>query len=336
MPKSGVVCHGDCDGIISAFIYIKHYLIDSWPRNVSIVFTQPWRAQIDSRKVGSGLSEVAFLDLAISEEFAKYLSKLAGDVGRLVIIDHHMSSDEYIRVLQGRPNVKIVWRRSSSCPRLMKEVLKLHMNPYEEFLVDVADVCEGSEARSQDVAKLADLIKLSIARNPGDLTYMKHLVEAMLEGKDLLSDQELLSRARIAKFLLRRLLKIMSERSLEAAGTKVVALDLSESRIYAGLLGIAATEFARMSRKDVVLIRREEGKVVVTVRTLNDRAYRICKELAVRLGGRFGGHAEAASATLPDMSLSDAMREVSEVVRRVPREVRAARMRGIKGGSAAD
>ncbi len=327
MPRSGVVCHGDCDGIISAFIYIKHYLMDSWPRNVSMVFTQPWRAQVDARKVGENLSEVVFLDLAVSEEFARYIKQLSGKVGRITIIDHHMSSDEHIKELSNIPNIKVVWRKSPSCPRLMKEVLKPHMNPYEEFLVDVADVCEGGEARSEDAAKVADLIKLSIARNPGDLDYMKHLVEAMLEGKDLLSDPELLSRAKIAKFLLWRLLKIMSERSLEVAATKIVALDLSESRIYAGLLGIAATEFARMSRKDVVLIRREEGKVVVTVRTLNDRAYRICRELASRLKGRFGGHAEAASATLPDMGLGEAMKLVSEVVKSVPREVRGSRVR---------
>ncbi len=336
MPRSGVVCHGDCDGIISAFIYIKHYLIDSWPRNVLMVFTQPWRAQIDSRKVGENLSEAVFLDLAISEEFVKYLKQLAGKVGRLVIIDHHMSSVEHIKSLSELSNVKVVWRKSSSCPRLMMEALRPHMNPYEEFLVDVADVCEGGEARSEEAARVADLIKLSIARNPGDLNYMKHLVNAMLNGKDLLSDSELLSRARIAKFLLKRLLKIMSERSLEVAGAKIVALDLSESRIYAGLLGIAATEFARMSRKDVVLIRREEGKVVVTVRTLNDRAYRICRELALKLKGRFGGHAEAASATLPDMELEKAMRSVSEVVKHVPREVRGSRMHRAKRASATD
>ncbi|MCD6324318.1 MAG: hypothetical protein J7L55_04330, partial [Desulfurococcales archaeon] len=66
MKKSGVVCHGDCDGIISAYLYIKHYLMDSWPSHITLVFTQPWRAHIDSRKIGVDLREAVFLDLAIN------------------------------------------------------------------------------------------------------------------------------------------------------------------------------------------------------------------------------------------------------------------------------
>jgi hypothetical protein len=55
--NSGVVCHGDCDGVISAYLYIKHYLADSWPAHVSLVFTQPWRAHIDVRKLSKNLRE---------------------------------------------------------------------------------------------------------------------------------------------------------------------------------------------------------------------------------------------------------------------------------------
>ena len=108
---------------------------------------------------------------------------------------------------------------------------------------------------------------------------------------------------------------------------KVITLSLPESRIYAGLLGIAATEFARITHKDVALIRREEGKVVVTIRTLDDKAYRICEELAKRTGGKFGGHAEAASATLQDMELDKAVELVSEVIRYVSRKQYPRRMR---------
>jgi nanoRNase/pAp phosphatase (c-di-AMP/oligoRNAs hydrolase) len=207
------------------------------------------------------------------------------------------------------------------------EALRPAINPYEQFLVDVADVCEGSEAKNKEVGEVADIIKLAIARDPGDISFMTYLVKAMLEGKNLAADEEVVGRAKIAKFLLQRLLKLMSERSLEVRNTKIVALNLPESRVYAGLLGIATTEFARMTRKDVILVRREEGKVVVTVRTINDRAYRICEELASRTGGRFGGHAEAASATLPDMELSEAVKIVSEVVSVVSREDRERRMR---------
>lgn len=327
MKNSGVVCHGDCDGVISAFLYIKHYLLDSWPKKIKIVFTQPWRAHVDARKIGEDLNEAAFLDLAVNRELAEFLKNLTGKVNRLVVIDHHISSSEFLRDLSTIQNVKAIWRKSSSCPRLMMESLKPSMNPYEKFLVEVADVCEGGDTKNEEVARVADLIKLSIARDPGDLNYMAYLVDVMLKGKELSSDPEISGRAKIAKFLLKRLLKIMSERALEVVSTKIVALNLSESRIYAGLLGVATTEFARMNRRDVVLIRREEGKVVVTVRTLNDRAYRICKELAARTGGRFGGHAEAASATLPDMDLEEAVKEVAKVIKDVPREVRNRRMR---------
>ncbi len=326
MKNSGVVCHGDCDGIISAFLYIKHYLRDAWPKKVNLVFTQPWRAHVDARKIGEDLNEAVFLDIALSREFVDFLKALSGKVDKLVVIDHHRSSAEYLKELQALPNARTIWRKAPSCPRLMLETLKPCTNPYESFLVEVADVCEGAESRREEVGKVADLIKLAIARDPGDLDFMTYLIDVMLQGKDLSTDKEVVSRAKVAKFLLRRLLKIMGERALEVASVKIVALTLPESRVYAGLLGIASTEFARMRRKDVILVRREEGKVVVTVRTINDRAYRICKELAERTGGRFGGHGEAASATLPDMSLEEAVKEIVKVVKDVPRESRTHRM----------
>jgi len=327
MKDSGVVCHGDCDGVISAYLYVKHYLRDSWPNHIMLVFTQPWRAHLDARKIEKELREGVFLDLAINEELAEFIRKLSAKAERLIIIDHHKSSGELIKELSSIPNVKTVWRKAPSCPRLMINDLKLAVNPYEKFLVDVADICEGGEARNSEAAKVADLIKLSIARDPGDINYMTYLVKVMLEGRELHTDPEVTERAKIAKFLLHRLLKLMGERSLEVGSMKVITLSLPESRIYAGLLGIAATEFARITHKDVALIRREEGKVVVTIRTLDDKAYRICEELARRTEGKFGGHAEAASATLQDMELDKAVELVSEVIRYVSRKQHPKRMR---------
>ena len=320
MKDSGIVCHGDCDGIISAYLYVKHYLLDSWPNHIELVFTQPWRAHLDSRKIDRELREGVFLDLAISDELAKFIRELSTKAERLVIIDHHKSSAWLVRELSSIPNIKVVWRKATSCPKLMVEDLRLAVNPYEKFLVDVADICEGGEARNSAASKIADLIKLSIARDPGDINYLTYLVKVMLEGRELNTDPEITERARIAKFLLHRLLKLMGERSLEVGTMKVIMLSLPESRIYAGLLGIAATEFARLTHKDVALIRREEGKVVVTIRTLDDKAYRICEELAIRTGGKFGGHAEAASATLQDMELDKAIKLVSEVIKHVSRK----------------
>ncbi len=318
--KSGIICHGDCDGVISAFIYIKHYLMDSYPRNVEIVFTQPWRAQIDSRKLSKDVGEVVVLDLALSEDFVNFLENLLRRSGsKVVVIDHHMSSKEFVGRLN-RDEARVIWGKAPSTPRLMLHELNLTVNPYEQLLIEVADVCEGSESKVAEAVTLADMIKLSIARDPGDLKYLNHLVSTMLKGADLSKDPEIIQRAKIAKFLLRRLLRIMSERSVEVRGVKLIPLDLSESRIYAGLLGIASTEFAKMSKRDVVLIRREEGKVVVTVRSVTDRALRICKKLAEELNGKHGGHNEAASATLPDLSLKEAFKVVLEVVKSVPRE----------------
>lgn len=317
--KSAIICHGDCDGIISAFLYIKHYLMDSYPKNVQLIFTQPWRAQIDARRLAKDLSEVVVLDLALSREFTSYLKNLLGRINKLVIIDHHVSSREYVSELDTSGKTKVILAKAPSTPRLMIESLKPIINPYEEFLIDVADVCEGNESKGEEVTKVADLIKLSIARDPGDVDYLTHVVNVMLRGQNVSNDTEVVRRAKIAKFLLHRLLKVMADRSLEVAGAKIASLELPESRIFAGLLGVAATEFAKMCKSDVVLVRREEGKVVVTVRSLNDRAFRICRELAHRVGGRYGGHAEAASATLPDLDLKDAVSIIAEVLRNVPR-----------------
>ena len=317
--RSAIICHGDCDGIISAFLYIKHYLMDSYPKNVQLIFTQPWRAQIDARRLAKDLSEVVVLDLALSKEFTGFLKNLLGRINKLVIIDHHVSSREYVSELDTSGKTKVILAKAPSTPRLMIESLKPIINPYEEFLIDVADVCEGNESKSEEVTRVADLIKLSIARDPGDVDYLTHVVNVMLRGQNVSNDTEVVRRAKIAKFLLHRLLKVMADRSLEVAGAKIASLELPESRIFAGLLGVAATEFAKMSKSDVVLVRREEGKVVVTVRSLNDRAFRICRELAYRVGGRYGGHAEAASATLPDLDLKEAVSIIAEVLKNVPR-----------------
>ncbi len=315
--KSAIVCHGDCDGIISAFIYIKHYLMDWYPSRVDIVFTQPWRAHIDAAKPEYPLAELGVLDLALSREFIDFLVSVRDKVGKAVVIDHHISSRDFVEELRSHDSFKVIWAKAQSTPRLMKEALKPVMNPYEEFLVDVADICEGGRAVSEDAAAVADIIKLSIARDPGDAEFMRHMIDSMLRGVDLRKDNEVVSRAKIAKFLLNTLLRKMSDKAIDMYGVKIVALDLAESRIFAGLLGIASTEFAKASRSDVVLIRREEEKVVVTARSLSDRALRLVKSLAEVTSGRYGGHPEAASATLPDISLEDAVRIVVEVAKMV-------------------
>ncbi|MEM0106322.1 MAG: hypothetical protein QXS42_05080 [Zestosphaera sp.] len=309
MSSSVVVTHGDCDGVISAYLYIKHFMKDMWPSRITVVFTQPWRANLDlMRGLHEGVGELILLDLALNNELVNEIVKASSSLRRVTVVDHHVSSLEFVKRVSelASSNVKVVCERTQSCPKLIMNSLRISPNPYERMLVDVADVCEGGEASSLDVARLADIIKLSIARDPGDYDFMNYLLNLFMRNKDVESDDVVGRRYRTAKFLLGRLLKLMSENALSYRNVvKISTLTLPESRIFAGLLGIGTTELARMYKSDIVLVRREEDKVVVTVRTLNEKALKLCEGIA-RLGkGRFGGHAEAASTTLPGLNLQE-------------------------------
>lgn len=308
MVGSVVVTHGDCDGIISAYLYIKHFMKDMWPSNISVIFTQPWRANLDfMRGYREGADEIVFLDIALSKELVNEIIKVGSNLRKITIVDHHVSSLEFIKQVDSvLKNVKIVCEKAQSCPRLMINSLKISPNPYEKLLVDVADVCEGGESSSAEVTKLADVIKLSIARDPGDYDFMNYLLTLLMKGKDMESDDVVRKRYKTAKFILSRLLKVMSENAISYRNlVKISTLSLPESRIFAGLLGVGTTELARMYKSDIILVRGEENKVVVTVRTLDDKALKLCGSIAKLGRGRFGGHAEAASATLPELNLQE-------------------------------
>ncbi|MEM1680790.1 MAG: DHHA1 domain-containing protein [Sulfolobales archaeon] len=316
--KSAVVCHGDCDGVISAFLYIKHFLRDTYPSNTELIFTQPWRAHIDLKKVPKELGELVMLDIALSRDVVNEVLPLTRKA-RVIFIDHHISSEEFINDLI-RVGAKVIWSKATSTPRLMNDSLKLITNPYEAMLIRVADICEGVEAQD-DVSKIADLIKLSIARDPGDTEFLNFLIKSMLRGSNIPSLEEVTKRATVAKWLLNKLLKLMRDRAILVSDYLITTLTSSESRIYAGLLGIASTEFTKEMKKDVILIREEEGKVVVTVRSSKRNALTLCKLIAERLGGRYGGHVEAASATLSGTALEKVQLGVLEVVKNVRRGV---------------
>ncbi|MEM1600504.1 MAG: DHHA1 domain-containing protein [Sulfolobales archaeon] len=316
--KSAVVCHGDCDGVISAFLYIKHFLRDTYPSNTELIFTQPWRAHIDLKKVPKELGELVMLDIALSRDVVNEVLPLTRKA-RVIFIDHHISSEEFINDLI-RVGAKVIWSKATSTPRLMNDSLKLITNPYEAMLIRVADICEGVEAQD-DVSKIADLIKLSIARDPGDTEFLNFLIKSMLRGSNIPSLEEVTKRATVAKWLLNKLLKLMRDRAMLVSDYLITTLTSSESRIYAGLLGIASTEFTKEMKKDVILIREEEGKVVVTVRSSKRNALTLCKLIAERLGGRYGGHVEAASATLSGTALEKVQLGVLEVVKNVRRSV---------------
>ncbi len=318
--KSAVICHGDCDGVISSFLYIKHYLRDVYPNNVSMVFTQPWRAHVDLRKIPKESREVVMLDIALNNDVVNCLLSMAGPNMKIVVIDHHASSEAFIDKLS-RAGVKIIWNKSTSTPRLIREVLRTSINPFEEFLVKVADVCEGVEAPDEEVMKVADLIKLSIARDPSDTEFMNYLIKSMLAGHKIQMLDEVVKRASIAKWLLNKLLRQLTSRSVVVGNYLITTLSASESRIYAGLLGVASTELARETRSDIILVREEEGKVVITVRSNKREALTICRLVAEKLNGKYGGHPEAASATLSNKSLVEVQQAILEVIKSVRRSI---------------
>ncbi|MEM4855832.1 MAG: hypothetical protein QXW61_04355, partial [Sulfolobales archaeon] len=134
--KSAVVCHGDCDGVISAFLYIKHFLRDTYPSNTELIFTQPWRAHIDLKKVPKELGELVMLDIALSRDVVNEVLPLTRKA-RVIFIDHHISSEEFINDLI-RVGAKVIWSKATSTPRLMNDSLKLITNPYEAMLIRVA------------------------------------------------------------------------------------------------------------------------------------------------------------------------------------------------------
>jgi single-stranded DNA-specific DHH superfamily exonuclease len=89
----------------------------------------------------------------------------------------------------------------------------------------------------------------------------------------------------------------------------------SESRLFAGLFGIASTELSKKLKKDIVMIRDEETKVVVTVRSSKGRALHYCKTLVETLGGgKYGGHKEAASATLVKRNINDILAAARDAI----------------------
>ncbi len=305
MKKHVVIAHGDCDGVISTFLYIKHFMMDAYPDHVVLGFTQPWRAIIE---IGNfpihKCSSLALLDVAIDKDLFSFLVNYIMSGVPVTIIDHHYTSSKWIEKLR-EIGAKIVWGLAPSTPSLMVSKLSITLNPYEEILVRVADVCEGSECNDSYISSLSDKVKLAISIDPSDINFMRELVDIMLKGYDLSSYEKLDIKYRKAKWLLKRLVTIAQERSIDLGSVIISGFKEAETRIFAGLFGIAATELSRKCGKDVILVRKEESKIVVTVRSPRGLALEYCRLIVSVFGGKYGGHREAASATLPDINLDE-------------------------------
>lgn len=298
--KASVVFHGDCDGIIAAYLYIKRFYRDLYPHGLNLVVTHPWRAHIDITRSVSGVEELVIVDIALSEKLVDTLRSISTKCKKIVYIDHHESSSSLIPKIE--PYAKVIYAQVSSTPRLLTQSMGTPLNPYENVLVEVADICEGrtpTSSTDRSILEIVDSVRMSVAVNPGDLDFMKYLIDLMVKARNIPQDPLVRMRVRRAKFLLNSLLKVLSEDSLDVGRIKMSFLDLPMSRAFAGIIGVAATELSKAYRKGIVLIREEQDKVVITVRSARRDALELSKQIASSLKGVYGGHAEASSITIP-------------------------------------
>ncbi|HDI02111.1 MAG TPA: hypothetical protein ENF93_00540 [Ignisphaera sp.] len=302
--KAVVVFHGDCDGVIAAGLYIRHFLMDYYPVNVKLKFTQPWRIIHDLESTLKQLktdeySELVILDLAISDELAKFIKDLASKSHvRITVIDHHISSADMVQQFDNYYNIRIYWDAVQSTPQVLTKIIK-NLNNYEEFLVEVANVCEGGEAKDQIIQQVADKIKLVLALDPTDSIMFYQTVKGVVEGTEFWYSEDFEKKFWRAKWLLNMLIKTIERKASEVCGWSVAAFTMAESLIYAGLFGIAASEYVKKHHKPLALVRSEGKKVVITIRSAEGQALELCRAVANSVPNTFyGGHREAASITI--------------------------------------
>jgi len=297
------VFHGDCDGVIAAGLYIRRFLRDYYPENIILRFTQPWRAVYDIEstvRCGRDIDELVIVDLAISAEMVKLLRKLINEIRiNIVLIDHHASSAKMLEQINELRKVRVYWDSVQSTPQVLTKVIK-NLNSYEEFLVRIANICEGGEDEDQELQSIADKIKLVLALDPTDSKMFYDTVKGIVEGIEFWNDKEFEKRFHRAKWLLTMLIKTIERRARNICGWDIVSFTAAESLIYAGLFGIAASEYMKRHRKPLVVIRSEGNKkIVVTVRSSEGLALELCRAISERINDAFyGGHREAASLTI--------------------------------------
>ncbi|MDT7887354.1 MAG: hypothetical protein RQ885_00070 [Desulfurococcales archaeon] len=304
-----ILVHGDCDGIIAGALYVKHFLRDRYPSDLVLGFTQPWRASREIKKLckEDRCASLTLIDIAIDREIFSMIVDVTMKGIPVQVIDHHTTTEPWVNKMKDL-GLRVIWDRSTSTPRLMASKMKLLLNNYEQKLLRIADSCEGSEDGDYEIKSIADSIKLAISRDPSDLFFMRELFDAIILNKDITSIESLEKKAYVGKMLLNKLIEKAIHRGEDLGDVLISYVHPSESRLFAGLFGIASTELSKKLKKDIVMIRDEETKMVVTVRSPRGRALQYCKALVESLGGgKYGGHKEAASATL-------ARRDISEIL----------------------
>uniref|UniRef100_A0A7J2U108 DHH family phosphoesterase n=1 Tax=Ignisphaera aggregans TaxID=334771 RepID=A0A7J2U108_9CREN len=325
--KSVVLYHSDCDGVIAAGLYIRHFLLDYFPDKIMLKYSHPWRLHEDLDRVSKSLKEgvevVVLLDLAISLNTVELLKKLSKikDL-TIVVVDHHSSSAPIINALKELGSkVKVFWNQVQSTPEVLASSLIRNLNEYEQVLVKVANICEGGHANDELIRDVSDRIKLVLAVEPSNESLIRGSVEAIVKGVEFWNSKVFNEKYSKAKWLLQTLLKRIEERIEKMCDWGIAVFNAAESVIYAGLFGIASTEFIKKYKMSIVLIREEEKKFVVTVRSVNGKALEFCKALSneyrEELSAIYGGHKEAASLTIrTNRSLTELTQIVKELIQK--------------------
>ncbi|MDK6028400.1 hypothetical protein QPL79_03360 [Ignisphaera sp. 4213-co] len=324
--RAVVIYHGDCDGVISAGLYIRHFLLDYVPNNIMLKFSHPWRLNEDLEKSIKNLNTIEILillDLAIGVNIANKLREIVkrNPSINIVIVDHHLSSTSVLKELQElSPRIKVLWNKVQSTPEVLAINVIRNLNEFEQVLIKVANVCEGGSTNEQHVREIADKIKLVLAVEPTNEQLIRGAVEAIVKGIEFWNSREFNEKYSKAKWLLHTLLKRIEERVENVCNWNIAIFRAAESIIYAGLFGIASSEFIKKIRQNMLIIREEREKIVLTVRTTNDQALEFCKLFSSKYANiahiTYGGHKEAASMTIKiDKSLDDFATIVKNFIR---------------------
>jgi len=306
--KALMIFHGDCDGVISAGLYIRHFLLDYYPSNLVMRYSHPWRLHIDLKKFLSStkkddIDTIILLDLAINNDIIKILSDyLRNSRARVIIVDHHLSSQHVLETIKNSENIKVYWGNLQSTPQVLSSYLIKNLNSYEQSLVSIANICEGGSSDNVINKNIADKVKLVLAVEPTNEKLILETVISIVKSEEFWNSKTFDEKFNRAKWLLNLLIKRIEERSKEVCGWRYAIFTSAESLIFAGLFGIASSEYIKKYKAPLVLLREEEDKIVLTIRSAEGKALEFCRTIYTEFKNvmdiSYGGHKEAASVTI--------------------------------------
>ncbi len=303
-----MIFHGDCDGVISAGLYIRHFLLDYYPSNLVMKYSHPWRLHIDLKRILSTLIKsdvdtIVLLDLAINDNIIKILNEyLRNSRARVIIVDHHLSSQHILETVKNSENIKVYWGNFQSTPQVLSSYLIKNLNNYEQYLVNIANTCEGGSSDNATNKSIADKVKLVLAVEPTNEKLILETVMSIVKCEEFWNSKVFDEKFDRARWLLNLLIRRIEERSKEVCLWRYAIFTSAESLIFAGLFGIASSEYIKKHRVPLILVREEEDKIVLTIRSAEGKALEFCKAIYSKfrktMDVSYGGHKEAASVTI--------------------------------------